>query len=82
MAVLPRFDSPPLFCSVLDHACGGAFRIVPDGLRESRQFYDPDSAVLIGGREGAALSVRTGGIAGGPRRARGCVSALQLLARG
>lgn len=44
---LPRFDSPPLFCSVLDHARGGAFRIVPEGLRESAQFYEPDSAVLV-----------------------------------
>jgi alpha,alpha-trehalase len=44
---LPRFDSPPLFCSVLDHARGGAFRIVPDDLRESAQFYEPDSAVLV-----------------------------------
>jgi alpha,alpha-trehalase len=44
---LPRFDSPPLFCSVLDHARGGAFRIVPDGLRESFQYYEPDSAVLV-----------------------------------
>jgi GH15 family glucan-1,4-alpha-glucosidase len=30
---LPRFDSPPLFCSVLDHARGGAFRIAPGNLR-------------------------------------------------
>jgi pentatricopeptide repeat protein len=44
---LPRFDSPPLFCSLLDHARGGAFRIAPDGLRESAQFYEPDSAVLV-----------------------------------
>lgn len=44
---LPRFDSPPLFCSVLDHARGGAFRIIPDGLCESAQFYEPDSAVLV-----------------------------------
>ena len=44
---LPRFDSPPLFCSVLDHARGGAFRIAPDGLRESAQCYEPDSAVLV-----------------------------------
>lgn len=44
---LPRFDSPPLFCSLLDHARGGAFRIVPDGLRESAQRYEPDSAVLV-----------------------------------
>lgn len=44
---LPRFDAPPLFCSLLDHARGGAFRIVPDGLRESTQGYEPDSAVLV-----------------------------------
>jgi len=44
---LPRFDSPPLFCSVLDHARGGAFRIAPDGLRESAQYYELDSAVLV-----------------------------------
>ena len=44
---LPRFDSPPLFCSVLDHARGGAFRIAPDDLRESQQYYEPDNAVLV-----------------------------------
>lgn len=60
---LSRFDSPPLFCRVLDHAHGGAFRIAPDGLPESRQFYDPDSAVLIRGREGPALPLLAGRIA-------------------
>jgi alpha,alpha-trehalase len=44
---LPRFDSPPLFCSLLDTARGGAFRVMPDNLRESRQCYEPDSAVLV-----------------------------------
>lgn len=41
------FDLSPLFCSVLDHARGGAFRIASEGLRESRQYYEPDSAVLV-----------------------------------
>lgn len=44
---LPRFDSPPLFCSLLDTVRGGAFRVMPDNLRESRQCYEPDSAVLV-----------------------------------
>ena len=44
---LPRFDAPPLFCSLLDATRSGTFRITPDGLRESRQFYEPDSAVLV-----------------------------------
>ncbi len=44
---VPRFDSPPLFCKILDARRGGAFTIAPDGLLESRQFYEPDSAVLV-----------------------------------
>lgn len=44
---LPRFDSPPLFCSLLDAAQGGVFRVTLDDLRESRQFYELDSAVLV-----------------------------------
>jgi GH15 family glucan-1,4-alpha-glucosidase len=44
---LPRFDSPPLFCSILDAVRGGIFRVTPDGLREARQFYEPDSTVLV-----------------------------------
>jgi alpha,alpha-trehalase len=44
---LPRFDSSPLFCGLLDHARGGAFSIAPEGLRESRQYYEPDSAALV-----------------------------------
>lgn len=43
----PRFDSPPLFCRILDRRRGGAFTIAPEGLRESRQYYDGDTAVLI-----------------------------------
>ncbi|MCP5042412.1 MAG: glycoside hydrolase family 15 protein, partial [bacterium] len=36
----PRFDSPAVFCSLLDHARGGAFRIDPHGDDITRkQFY-------------------------------------------
>jgi GH15 family glucan-1,4-alpha-glucosidase len=44
----PRFDSPSIFASLLDHDSGGHFRIGPD--RDdyvSRQLYLPDTAILI-----------------------------------
>ena len=44
---LPRFDAPPLFCSLLDAVKGGSFTISPDGLQASGQWYEPDSPVLI-----------------------------------
>ena len=44
---LPRFDSAPLCCRVLDAANGGAFTVAPEGLLESRQYYERDSAVLV-----------------------------------
>jgi GH15 family glucan-1,4-alpha-glucosidase len=44
----PRFDSPSVFASLLDHARGGQFRI---GAAEpgyvTKQLYFPDSAVII-----------------------------------
>jgi GH15 family glucan-1,4-alpha-glucosidase len=43
----PRFDSPPIFCRILDARRGGAFTIAPEGLVESRQYYEPDTAVLV-----------------------------------
>jgi GH15 family glucan-1,4-alpha-glucosidase len=43
----PRFDSPPLFCRLLDARYGGAFTIAPEGLLESRQYYETDTAVLV-----------------------------------
>ncbi len=43
----PRFDSPPLFCRLLDAKRGGAFTIAPEDLIESRQYYEPDTAVLV-----------------------------------
>jgi hypothetical protein len=44
---VPRFDSAPLFCNILDTARGGTFSIAPEHLVESRQFYEPDSGVLV-----------------------------------
>ncbi|MGN6170018.1 MAG: glycoside hydrolase family 15 protein [Solirubrobacteraceae bacterium] len=44
---LPRFDSEPLFCSLLDDARGGCFTVAPDEVIEARQRYEPDTAVLI-----------------------------------
>jgi GH15 family glucan-1,4-alpha-glucosidase len=43
----PRFDSPPLFCAILDRNRGGAFEVAPEGLEASRQFYEGDSGVLV-----------------------------------
>ena len=43
----PRFDSPPLFCALLDATRGGAFTVAPEGLEASRQFYEGDSGVLV-----------------------------------
>jgi len=44
---VPRFDSLPLFCHMLDARRGGAFIVAPEELVESRQFYAPDSGVLV-----------------------------------
>lgn len=43
---LPRFDSEPLFCGLLDDARGGCFTVAPDEVIEARQRYQPDTAVL------------------------------------
>ena len=65
---VPRFDSPPLFCRILDRARGGAFSVSPEDLVEARQSYEPDSGVLVTemrGRSGLvrltdALTLRSG----------------------
>jgi GH15 family glucan-1,4-alpha-glucosidase len=44
---VPRFDAEPLFCGLLDQAEGGQFGVAPEGLLEARQFYEPDTAVLV-----------------------------------
>ncbi len=55
---VPRFDSPPLFAAMLDHAQGGAFSIAPRGLRESRHYYEPQTGVLVTEMRGAGGLVR------------------------
>ncbi len=54
----PRFDSPPLFCRLLDARRGGAFTVSPEGPVESRQYYEPDTAVLVTEMRGATGLVR------------------------
>jgi alpha,alpha-trehalase len=44
---LPRFDSEPLLCGLLDRDRGGHFRIAPEDLTEARQRYEPDTGVLV-----------------------------------
>jgi len=44
---VPRFDSPPLFCGILDRARGGRFLVAPDGLVASRQHYRDDTGILV-----------------------------------
>jgi GH15 family glucan-1,4-alpha-glucosidase len=44
---LPRFDSEPLFCGLLDRDRGGHFSMTPEGLTEARQRYEPDTGVLV-----------------------------------
>ncbi len=55
---LPRFDAPPLFCGILDAKKGGAFRVAPEGLEAARQFYEPDSGVLVTEMRSASGLVR------------------------
>ncbi|WP_037569902.1 glycoside hydrolase family 15 protein [Phaeacidiphilus oryzae] len=48
---LPRFDDAPLLCGLLDHARGGHFTLAPetepDESPQARQYYQPDTAVLV-----------------------------------
>jgi GH15 family glucan-1,4-alpha-glucosidase len=55
---VPRFDSPPLLCSLLDTARGGHFRIALDGLTEGRQAYEPDTGVLVTELRGPDATIR------------------------
>src|SRR5215813_7311373 len=44
----PRFDSPGIFASLLDHEKGGYFRISPVGTNYvTRQLYLPETPILI-----------------------------------
>ncbi|MFF3863104.1 glycoside hydrolase family 15 protein [Streptomyces sp. NPDC002209] len=43
----PRFDSPSVFASILDADRGGSFELAADVPTRTRQFYFPDTNVLI-----------------------------------
>lgn len=44
----PHFDSPSLFCRLLDHQNGGHFQIRPAGdINTTKQMYLPDTNVLV-----------------------------------
>jgi Glucoamylase and related glycosyl hydrolases len=43
----PRFDSPSVFASILDADRGGSFELTADVPARTKQFYFPDTAVLI-----------------------------------
>ncbi|MET7617869.1 glycoside hydrolase family 15 protein [Streptomyces sp. NPDC005408] len=43
----PRFDSPSVFASILDANRGGSFELAADVPTRTRQFYFPDTNVLI-----------------------------------
>ncbi|RFU36385.1 glycoside hydrolase family 15 protein [Actinomadura logoneensis] len=55
---LPRFDSDPLLCGLLDHRHGGHFAVTVEDLREARQYYEPDTAVLVTEMRGPAGLLR------------------------
>jgi GH15 family glucan-1,4-alpha-glucosidase len=55
---VPRFDSPPLFCGILDHAAGGHFTVAPDGVVAGRQSYLTDTGVLVTDLHAASGVVR------------------------
>jgi alpha,alpha-trehalase len=44
---VPRFDSPPLICGILDAERGGEFSLTPIGLQEARHYYKNDTPVLV-----------------------------------
>ena len=44
---LPAFDSPAVFCSILDDEKGGHFTLRPVDYHKSQQLYLPDSNVLL-----------------------------------
>ncbi len=55
---LPRFDSEPLLCGLLDREHGGHFALTVEDLREARQYYEPDTAVLVTEMRGPSGLVR------------------------
>ncbi|MCC5580929.1 glycoside hydrolase family 15 protein [Microtetraspora sp. AC03309] len=43
----PRFDAPSVFASILDADRGGSFELAADEAERTKQFYFPDTNVLI-----------------------------------
>ncbi len=54
----PRFDSPPLLCSLLDTRRGGHFKVALEGLTAARQYYEPDTGILVTELQSPHASVR------------------------
>jgi len=46
-ACFPRFDSPTVFCRILDARRGGTFRVAPEGAFRSTRQYLEDTNVLV-----------------------------------
>src|SRR5439155_7398852 len=46
-ACFPRFDSPSVFCKLLDEVRGGAFALAPKDVRSSRRAYLEATNVLV-----------------------------------
>ncbi len=46
-ACFPRFDSPAVFCRILDMRCGGSFGVAPEGRYQSTRAYLEDTNVLV-----------------------------------
>ena len=44
---VPAFDSPSVFCSILDDEKGGHFKLKPESYGRSQQLYLPDTNVLL-----------------------------------
>ena len=42
-----RFDAPSVFAAILDADRGGAFELAPDVPARTKQFYFPDTNILI-----------------------------------
>ena len=54
-ACFPRFDSPAVFCKLLDEERGGAFALAPKEVRSTRRAYLEDTNVLM-----TTFTTRTG----------------------
>ena len=46
-ACFPRFDSPAIFCKILDAETGGAFAVLPAGVDSVSRAYVTDTNVLV-----------------------------------